>query len=103
MKIYLATQYTDVELESFNNANKIAGALMNDGHIVFSPISHTHPIACECEMLKDWSFWKDFDYAFIEWCDELWVCSFGDWKKSKGVCAEIEIANSLNKPVKFMT
>jgi len=103
VKIYLATPYTGNEFESFKNVNRIAGELMNAGHIVFSPISHTHPIACECEMPKHWEFWKKFDECFIEWCDELWICDFGDWTKSKGVLGEIKIAHKLNKQIKFIT
>ena len=101
MKIYLATQYTGVELESFRSVNRLAGELMDKGHIVFSPISHTHPIARECHLPTDWDYWKRFDESFIDWCDELWVSNFGDWEKSKGVCAEIEIAKRLNKSVRF--
>jgi len=103
MKIYLATPYTGNEEASFKNANRVAGDLMNKGHIVFSPISHTHPIACECNLPKGWDFWNQFDTAFIEWCDELWVvCNFVDYKQSKGVMAEIEISRSFNKPVRWI-
>ena len=41
MKIYLAIPYTGNENESFRVANLVAGMLMNQGHIVLSPISHT--------------------------------------------------------------
>ena len=102
MKIYLAIPYTGNEAESFKTANAAASKVMELGHIPFSPISHTHPIAVQCGLPKDWSFWEQFDRAFIEWCDELWVAGFGDYKKSKGVMAEIEIAGSLGKPVVFM-
>jgi len=99
LKIYLAIPYTGQESESFEYVNKIACKLMNQGYIVFSPISHTHPIACCGNLPKDWEFWKKQDECFIEWCDQLWVCDFGDWQTSKGVRAEIEIAKSLKKPV----
>jgi len=102
LKIYLAIPYTRNEEQSFKAANRIAGELMREGYIVFSPISHTHPIACECDFPKGWDFWNQFDTAFIEWCDELWVCDFGDYKQSKGVMAEIEIAKSFNKPVRLL-
>ncbi len=102
MKIYLSTAYTGNEKESFKNANRVAGDLMKLGHIVFSPISHTHPIAMECDMPKDWGFWRKFDECFIKWCDEVWICDFGDWKKSKGVNAEIEIAKRMNKTIRFI-
>ena len=102
MKIYLAIPYSGNEEESFKFANKIAGKLMSKGHIVFSPISHTHPICKECELPSEWKFWKQYDESFITWCDEVWICDFGNWAKSIGVKAEIDIAIKLNKPIHFM-
>ena len=102
MKIYLAIPYTGQEEVSFETANNVAGDLMKQGHIVFSPISHTHPIAGQCKLPTHWDFWQRFDRSFIEWCNELWIAPFGDYKKSKGVMAEIEIARSMSKPVVFM-
>ncbi len=47
-KIYLATPYTDfdpaVRAARFFAVNKVAAHLMKKGFLVFSPISHTHPI-----------------------------------------------------------
>jgi hypothetical protein len=91
-----------MELESFKVANQTAGRLMAEGHHVFSPITATHPIAVACSLPSEWEYWEDYDRGFIEWCDELWVADFGDWKKSKGVSAEIRIAQELEKPVKFL-
>lgn len=101
-KIYLAIAYTGHEQESFEEVNKIAGKLMSDGYLVFSPISHTHSIASQCNLPSGADFWLDFDFTFIEWCDELWVCDFKDWTKSKGVNAEITMAKKLNKKIVFM-
>ena len=104
MKIYLAIPYTGIEEESFNVANKVAAKLMSEGHIVFSPISHTHPIALAGNLPKGWDYWKTFDECFIEWCDELHIVQMkidGDAKiaRSTGVNAEIEIAKRLGKPM----
>lgn len=43
--IYLAIPYSWNSTKSFELANEIAANLMMDGHIVFSPISHSHSIA----------------------------------------------------------
>ena len=102
MKVYLAIPYTGNEETSFIEANKMAGHIMSQGHILFSPISHTHPIACECDLPKHWEFWRSFDVAFIEWCDELWVYCMEGFEKSCGVNAEIDIALGLNKRVRYL-
>jgi len=102
MKIYLAIPYTGNENSSFIKANRIAAKLMNEGHIVFSPISHSHSIDSQCDLDKKWEFWKKQDESFIEWCDELYVVMLNGWKESVGVNAEMEIAKRLGKPIKYI-
>jgi hypothetical protein len=102
LKIYLAIPYTGMEQFSFETANLIAGRLMCEGHIVFSPISHSHPIAQTCELPKHWDYWKQADMSFLGWCDEVHVVALEGWKHSKGVKAELEIGTIMGKPVKFI-
>jgi len=107
MKIYLAIPYSGIEEESFLVANKITAQLMQKGHIVFSPISHNHCLAVNHNLPKGWEFWKEVDTCFIEWCDELYVVELlkdGQNKilNSKGVTAEMIIANTLDKPIHFI-
>lgn len=105
-KIYLATPYshqdTAVMEQRFDAVNKIAAQLLNDGHHVYSPISHTHPIALAGELPKTWDFWEAYDRVFLEWADELYVYMQDGWEKSVGVKAEIEIAHSMSKPVFYI-
>jgi hypothetical protein len=105
MKIYLAIPYSGMADESFRIANEVSSKLMNEGHIVFSPISHSHPIAIAHNLPTDWEFWKKFDESFIEWCDELWVVIIGEngyelCNKSKGVTAEMQIAKGYGKQIR---
>jgi hypothetical protein len=102
LKIYLAIPYTGMEQLSFETANRIAGRLMQEGHIVFSPISHSHPIAQACDLPKHWDYWRDADTAFLSWCDEVRVVAIEGWSQSKGVKAELEIAVCLGKPIGFI-
>ncbi len=103
MKIYLAVPYTGREEEGFKEANKKAGELMSQGHMVFSPISHTHPIAIACNLPKEYEYWEHYDRTFIKWCDELHVICLKNWVNSKGVIAEIAIAQDMNKKVVLLT
>jgi hypothetical protein len=104
--IYLATPYThpdhSVMQNRFEMACSVAGKLMREGHIVFSPIAHTHPIAVRCELPRDWGFWHKYDAEFIEACDEVWVVRMDGWDVSRGVLAEIDIAKDFGKPVKYI-
>lgn len=104
--IYLATPYShpdpEVMEQRFRQACKIAGKLMGEGFIIFSPIAHTHPIAVEGNLDKSWGFWGKFDYEFVEASQEVWVAKMGGWDTSRGVSAEIKLARELGKPVKFL-
>jgi hypothetical protein len=102
MKIYLAIPYTGMEQLSFETANRIAGKLMHEGHIVFSPISHSHPIAQTCELPAHWDYWKAADTAFLAWCDCVYVVMLGDWQRSTGVMAEMDIASHMGKVIVFI-
>jgi hypothetical protein len=50
-KIYLACPYTHKDPKvvdmRFETVTKVAGRLLLDGHIVYSPITHCHTIAME--------------------------------------------------------
>ena len=102
MKIYLAVPYSGMKEESFRKVNTVAAKLMNDGHIVYSPISHCHSIAKQEKLPTDWNFWKTMDTAFIEWCEELHVLKLNGWDRSTGVNAEIDIAEHMGKNVVYL-
>lgn len=106
-KIYLATPYShedeNVRLERFKRVNVVAAKIMRDnGYLVFSPISHSHPIAVQCDLPLDFDFWEEFDKSFIEWCDEVWILMLDDWDESKGVKSEMKIAKELNKKIRYL-
>ena len=95
-KIYLACPYSHKDKAGrerrFEAANRAAGKLMQDGHIVFSPISHSHPVAKtigEANALSH-NFWLRQDFAFIEWADEVWVLMLPGWDESTGIRLELE-------------
>lgn len=109
-KIYLACPYSvkgdydpwviaEIKEQRFRAANETAADLMAEGHIVFSPISHSHPIAVQCGLPGDWEFWKNFDEAFIAWADEVHVLCIEGWEKSAGIDAELRIARDLGKTI----
>lgn len=113
-KIYLAIPYTEIKEISFRIANRVAGMLIQQGYVVFSPISHSHPIWKESVDLleNDFDTWMQQDKAFLEWADELYVIEIhgdvinnegiGLIYRSKGVKQEIEWAKEQNKPIKLV-
>jgi len=87
MRIYLAVPYSHkdpaVREERFNRVNSEAANLFTKGHMVFSPISHTHPIALAGDLPGNWEFWEAYDRTMIEWCDQVWVLAIEGWNESK--------------------
>ena len=106
MKIYLAIPYSNCEEESFRVSNEIALKLINQGNIVYSPISMCH-VLNQSLLISGWKNWEKQDKAFIEWCDVVMVIILKDnglYKidKSEGVKAEMSYANRLNKKIIFI-
>ena len=103
---YLACPYSHddraIRVKRFKAVNRAAGILMNQGHKVFSPISHTHPIAEASDLPKDWDYWKDFDRAYLEHSHKIIVLMLDGWEESKGVLAELEIAHEMGLDVHYM-
>ena len=107
--IYLASPYSHPSLamrrHRFDLVCAKAAQIIASGRLVFSPIAHSHPIVeSGCEALGGgWETWAAFDRWFIERCDELWVLTLDGWKDSAGINVELEIADSLDKPVRFIS
>ena len=103
---YLAIPYSSdnalIREYRFQLANKIAAKLMNNGYLVFSPISHTHPIAIAGNLPKDWEYWKNFDKAYLNYCHKIIIIMAEGWKESKGVQGEIEIAKELGLEIEYI-
>jgi len=101
--VYLACPYSHpdpaVRLERFNAANRAAARLMASGVYVFSPISHTHPIALAGDLPLGWDFWQGYDRAVLACCERLLVLMLDGWESSVGIRAEIALAQEMGIPV----
>lgn len=99
-KIYLAGPYSH-QLESIrrwrvDQINKKAAELMMQGNLVFSPLSHSHPISEYCNVDPcDHDFWLRQDLWILDICDELHVLCLPGWEDSRGIKTEIEYAKKL--------
>lgn len=103
--IYLASPYTHpdprVVTERFEAVCREAAYLMRAGIHVLSPIAHTHPIAQVGDLPTRWEFWEAFDRTLIAACKEVWVLQLDGWRESRGVAAEIAIAEQMGKRVRY--
>lgn len=103
---YLASPYTSkdekIVEERFQKVAKKAAELMTQGMTVFSPIAMCHPMAVYGKIPGDWEFWKKFDIDYISCCNKLVVYRLDGWEISKGVQAEIKIAQEMGIPVEYI-
>lgn len=101
--IYLAGPYTHPEPsvmeERFQKLTAYAARLMSQGHIVYSPITHNHPIALAHSLPRDWRFWEKFDMHFLKMASAFHVYLLPGWSDSVGVNAELKVAIALNLPI----
>lgn len=98
--VYLAAPYSHpdpaVREARFREINRAAGELMAAGTLVYSPISHTHPILEVCGLPKGW---EAYDRAMLSRCSRVIVLQLEGWEASVGVAAEIRIAEELGLEV----
>ena len=103
MKIYLATKYTDdnpINMElSYERINDVAAKLMLKGHVVFSPITHSHCLAKRLQNQTDRDFWLSQSIRFIDWAQALVVFEPEECRESYGVQREVEFAKQKNLPI----
>jgi hypothetical protein len=104
--IYLAAPYSHVDADvrewRFHKINAVVARLINLGYVVFSPITHNHPVAKVHSLPKGWEFWKEYDFAFLERCSRLFVLQLDGWEDSVGVMAEIDKAKELKIPIEYI-
>ena len=97
--VYLAAPYSHddpaVRQERFEKINEAASFLMRRGLRIFSPISHSHPIALAGGLPGDWEFWKGYDEEILSACRALVVLLLPGWDTSTGVREETKIATGM--------
>lgn len=103
MRIYLAGPYSHenacVRERRYHELNDVALTLMKQGHTVFSPITHSHPLSLIDPMNAE--FWLAQDEQFIQWADEIHVLCMPGWTESSGVARERNWAREARKCVLF--
>jgi hypothetical protein len=101
--VYLATPYSKYQLgpeQAFIDAARLAGKLLLNGVTVFSPISHSHPLAIYTPIDQiSHDIWIPFDAAFMEAADAMVIGLMPSWDTSYGIEQEIKIFMLAEKPI----
>lgn len=103
---YLATPYSkypDGHEAAYFAALEQTGLLIAAGHMVFSPIVHSHPLVVAGHVTgTDHLAWLKVNHTMIAASCGVIVCKLATWFQSHGIQDEIAYANQLRKPVVFM-
>ena len=102
--VYLACPYSHpdpvIMQQRYVMSNIIAGELMKLDYFIFSPISHSHPIAQQCNMdAIDHDFWLRQDCAIFMHCEMMMIIAIDGWEESYGIGLELIWAKDLDMPV----
>ena len=106
--VYVSCPYShpdpEVRASRVDAATRLAAKLFLEGHIVFSPLTMTHPMT---RWLPEWfagnfEIWMRLDFYFLAQCDTLVVLRMPGWEESVGVAAEIRQAAEAGKTIVFV-
>lgn len=106
--IYLASPYSHPDPKMmqrrYDEACRTAARLMMDGHAVFAPIAHSHPIAgyMHESYRRDFELWMREDLPILRYASALWVLTLPGWEASRGVTREREYADQVGIPTRFL-
>jgi hypothetical protein len=101
---YLASPYSRLDrTEAFVSAAFAAAWLIGNGVRVYSPITHSHPIAHYGGLDPlDLELWLRVDKPFMANACGMIVLQLPDWDKSAGIKAEVAEFARMGKPVHYM-
>jgi len=106
MIIYIMCPFSHPDAQTrnarFEAANRYAAGLMSEGHIVFSPLSHSVPISRYLGNPNDSDFYVNQDLFWLQYCDKAHVLMLEGWTQSTGIRRELDETVKLNITVKFI-
>ena len=106
IKVYLMCPYSHPEYfvrqYRVNLADRVAAWLMLQGHVVYSPLSHSHRIAHHLNNHLEHDFWLRQCHPFVEWADEARVIMAEGWNISTGIKLELEWLADMGKPFEYI-
>ena len=104
--IYLASPYSHpdprVSERRYELACRAAAQLIRGGEPTFSPIVHSHPLV-RFGLPTDWEFWQRNDREHMRCCHQLVVLTLDGWRESRGVQVEIDLAISMDLPIRYLS
>jgi len=103
---YLASPYShpdaSVRLLRFHRVVREAAKLMAAGEAIFCPIAHSHPIDHALPAIEGHDFWMRQDIPILRHAAQVAVLMLEGWQASKGMARELQIADELYIPIRYI-
>lgn len=103
---YLAAPFShpDAEVREYRYrcVTRAAFEFHKQGRFVYSPLTHNTPLIKLDDKVTGWETWCRFDELMLRKCDELIVLQLEGWKESRGVAAEIKIAEQIGIQIEML-
>jgi hypothetical protein len=105
--IYLSSPYSHSDKwmmeERFRAVCRAAAHFLRSGINAYSPITYSHPLVLHGLLPQmDQAFWAPFNEQWLLKCTALWVLMLPGWRESIGIRREMEHAESLGLPIKYV-
>lgn len=105
--VYLASPYSHpdpaVRHQRFEAVCRMAGRMMEQGQVVYSPIAHSHPISLTMSVSPvDHDFWLRQCFGVLLRSTKLAILTIDGWEASRGIMAELTFAQQHAIPVEFI-
>lgn len=104
--IYLAGPYSHpdpaVRQARYDALTEVYAEISRKGLVCYSPITHSHVAAERHGLPLDADYWARANRAFFQACRELWVLKLDGWRESFGVRMEMQWAEQLRMPVRYL-
>lgn len=101
--IYLASPYTHPDKEvmelRYQQALAATTALMQSGHIVFSPIVYGHQFSSA--LGHTFEDWKNFNDVMLTRCDMAIFLKLPGYEESRGMRYELDLVRELGMPYQY--
>lgn len=103
---YLACPYSHkdekVRKRRVEVASRIAGRMIQEGQLVYSPLTHGHFIMEQVGLPADFSFWREMSCKLLGVSDTLAVVMLEGWRESPGVSSELRFARKKGLPISYL-
>ena len=84
---------------AFDEVSRIAAAFTDAGVCVFSPITHSHPIARYTQIGAKDALWITLQRPFMHVCRGMIGCMMDGWAESEGMAEEARFFKGVGLPV----